>query len=76
MKSKNFLIPDGIEYYIGNDAIKFDKLKSSILKIYTKYNYTYIVPPIFDSLDNLLNLNSTDLDNKTSHILDSYLRCG
>ena len=71
MKSKNFLIPDGIEYYIGNSAIKFDKLKSSILKIYTKYNYTYIVPPIFDSLDNLLNLNSTDLDNKTSHILDS-----
>ena len=71
MKSKNFLIPDGIEYYIGNDAIKFDKLKSNILKAYNKYNYTYIVPPIFDSLDNLLNLNSTDLDNKTSHILDS-----
>ena len=27
MKSKNFLIPDGIEYYLGEDAVKFDKLK-------------------------------------------------
>ena len=70
MKSKNFLIPDGIEYFIGEDAIKFDKLKTSILKIYNKYNYTYISPPIFDSIDNLLNLNSSDLDNKTAHILD------
>ena len=70
MKSKNFLIPDGIEYYIGNDAIRFDKIKSSILKIYTKYGYKYIIPPIFDSLDNLLNLDSNDLDNKTSYILD------
>lgn len=70
MKSKNFLIPDGIEYYIGNDAIMFDKIKSNIIKIYAKYGYKYIIPPIFDSLENLLNLNSTDLDNKTAYILD------
>ena len=42
MKSRNFLIPDGIEYYIGADAIKFDKLKSNILKIFSKYGCTYI----------------------------------
>ena len=70
MKSRNFLIPDGIEYYIGADAIKFDKLKSNILKIFSKYGCTYIVPPIFDSLENLLNLNSSDLDSKTGYILD------
>ena len=70
MKSRNFLIPDGIEYYIGADAIKFDKLKSNILKIFSKYGCTYIVPHIFDSLENLLNLNSSDLDSKTGYILD------
>ena len=70
MKSKNFLIPDGIEYYIGDNATKFDRIKSKIIKIYGKYDYIHIIPPIFDSLDNLLNLNSTDLDNKTAYILD------
>ena len=70
MKSKNFLIPDGIEYYIGDSATKFDRIKSKIIKIYDKYDYIHIIPPIFDSLDNLLNLNSTDLDNKTAYILD------
>ena len=70
MKSKNFLIPDGIEYYIGDNATKFDRIKSKIIKIYNKYDYTHIIPPIFDSLENLLNLNSTDLDKKTAYILD------
>jgi ATP phosphoribosyltransferase regulatory subunit len=70
MKSKNFLIPDGIEYYIGDNATNFDRIKSKIIKIYNKYDYTHIIPPIFDSLENLLNLNSTDLDNKTAYILD------
>ena len=70
MKSKNFLIPDGIEYYLGGDAVKFDKLKSSIIRIFTKYGYTYTVPPIFDSMDNLLNLNSTDLDSNTGRVFD------
>tara|TARA_B100001093_G_scaffold76843_1_gene67825 strand:+ start:658 stop:1659 length:1002 start_codon:yes stop_codon:yes gene_type:complete len=70
MKSKNFLIPDGIEYYIGDNAANFDRIKSKIIKIYNKYDYTHIIPPIFDSLENLLNLNSTDLDNKTAYILD------
>ena len=70
MKSKNFLIPDGIEYYIGDNATNFDRIKSKIIKIYGKYDYIHIIPPIFDSLDNLLNLNSTDLDNKTAYILD------
>ena len=75
MKSKNFLIPDGIEYYLGGDAVKFDKLKSSIIRIFTKYCYTYTVPPIFDSMDNLLNLNSTDLDSNTGRVFDRSTGC-
>ncbi len=74
MKSKNFFIPDGVEYYMPQHAIKFEKLKSSILKIYSKYKYQYIIPPIFDSLDNLLNLKSTDLDSQTTFVLDKSSR--
>ena len=74
MKSKNFFIPDGIEYFMPEDAVKFEKLKSTILKIYSRYKYQYIIPPIFDSLDNLLNLKSTDLDSETTFVLDKSSR--
>ena len=65
MKTKNFLIPDGIEYYMPPEAEKFEQLKYKILGIYKKYKYKYVIPPIFDNLDNLLNLKSKDLDNET-----------
>ena len=74
MKSKNFFIPDGVEYFMPEDAVKFEKLKSKILNIYSKYKYQYIIPPIFDSLDNLLNLKSTDLDSETTFVLDKSSR--
>ena len=70
MKTKNFQIPDGIEYYMPSDAVKLESLKSKILKIYSKYKYLYVIPPIFDNLENLLNLKSTDLDTETAFVLD------
>ena len=70
MKTKNFQIPDGIEYYMPSDAVKLESIKSKILKIYSQYKYSYVVPPIFDNLENLLNLKSTDLDTETAFVLD------
>ena len=70
MKNKNFCIPNGIEYYMPKKALGFEKLKVSALKIFKKYKYDYVVPPIFDNLDNLLNLKSSDVDNETITFLD------
>ena len=42
MKTKNFLIPDGIEYYMPPEAEKFEQLKYKILGIYKKYKYKYV----------------------------------
>ena len=70
MKTKKFLVPDGIEYFMPDQALKYEALKSKVLKIFSKYKYQYVIPPIFDDLDNLLNLNSSDLDKETIKILD------
>jgi len=47
------------------EAKKFEKLKSLTIKIFNKYGYNYVIPPIADSLNNLLTLNSSDLKEKT-----------
>ena len=49
MKSKNFLIPDGIEYYLGEDAVKFDLTKDQ-----RGYGLT----------DNIMEIKSVDYDGK------------
>ena len=71
MTNNNFFIPNGIEYYMPEEAKKFDKLKSQTIKIFDKYGYDYVIPPIADSLVNLFNLNSSDLQEKTMSFQDS-----
>ena len=68
MISQKLLIPDGIEYYSGKEALLFERLKSSVLNIFKKYRYQYVVTPIIDSLNNLTNLNGDNLKNYTTRI--------
>ena len=68
MSSQKFLIPDGIEYYSGKEALLFERLKSSVIKIFKKYRYQFVVTPIIDSLNNLTSLNGDNLKNYTTRI--------
>ncbi len=68
MSTKKFLIPDGIEYYTGADAILFEKLKFSVLNIFKKYKYEFVVTPVIDSINNLNNLNGDNLKSYTTSL--------
>ena len=70
MNSQKFLIPDGIEYYTGEEALLFQNLKTSVLKIFNKYKYEFVVSPVIDSLNNLNNLNGDNLKNYTISLSD------
>ena len=70
MNSQKFLIPDGIEYYTGGEALLFQNLKTSVLKIFNKYEYEFVVTPIIDSINNLNNLNGDNLKNYTISLSD------
>lgn len=68
MASKKFLIPDGIEYYINENAHTFELFKSEILKIFKRYKYQFVNTPIIDSLSNLSNLNGKSLKSITTQL--------
>ena len=70
MKNKKFVIPDGMEYFMPNEAKFFENLKQRALRILTNLGYQYVNPPIFDNLDNLLSLKAIDLDIETLTITD------
>ena len=66
MNTQKFLIPDGIEYYTGNEALLFQNLKTSVLKIFNKYKYEFVITPVVDSINNLNNLNGDYVANTMS----------
>ncbi len=68
MITQKFLIPDGIEYYTGDEAVLFEKTKSSVLKIFTKNKFEFVTTPIIDSINNLTNLNGSKLRGFTSSL--------
>ena len=70
MNIQKFLIPDGIDYYTGKDAVLFEKLKSAVINIFKKYKYQFVVTPIVDSINNLNNLSKDNLKNITVSLSD------
>jgi len=66
MNTQKFLIPDGIEYYTGDEALLFQNLKTSVLKIFKKYKYEFVITPVVDSINNLNNLNGDYATNTIS----------
>ena len=66
MNTQKFLIPDGIEYYTGKEALVFQNLKTSVLKIFNKYKYEFVITPVIDSINNLNNLNGDHINNTIS----------
>ena len=66
MNTQKFLIPDGIEYYTGDEALLFQNLKASVLKIFNKYKYEFVITPVVDSINNLNNLNGDYINNAIS----------
>ena len=66
MNTQKFLIPDGIEYYTGDQALLFQNLKTSVLKIFNKYKYEFVITPVVDSINNLNNLNGDYATNTIS----------
>jgi ATP phosphoribosyltransferase regulatory subunit len=66
MNTQKFLIPDGIEYYTGDEALLFQNLKTSVLKIFNKYKYEFVITPVVDSINNLNNLNGDYITNTIS----------
>ena len=70
MNNQKFLIPDGIDYYTGSDAVLFEKLKLAVIKIFKKYKYEFVVTPVVDSINNLNNLSKDNLKNITVSLSD------
>lgn len=70
MKSALWLLPDGIEELLPEDAERIEAFRSQLLGLYHSWGYQMVVPPLVEFLDSLLTGVGQDLELQTFKLTD------
>ena len=70
MQSKSWLLPDGIEELLPEQAAVLEELRRELLDAYATWGYNQVVPPFVEYLDSLLTGTGADLEHQTFQLID------
>jgi ATP phosphoribosyltransferase regulatory subunit len=71
MRQKDsWLLPEGIEEILPQEAAYLENLRRSILQLFTCWGYELVIPPMIDFIDSLLTGSGHDLDLQTFKLTD------
>lgn len=68
--AKRWLLPDGVEEILPQEAHKLEILRRQLLDLYESWGYQLVITPLIEYLDSLLVGSSHDLDLHTFKITD------
>ncbi len=68
--AKTWLLPDGVEEILPEEARKLESLRREILDLYRGWGYELVITPLIEFLDSLLVGSSHDLDLHTFKLID------
>jgi ATP phosphoribosyltransferase regulatory subunit len=69
-KIDSWLLPQGIEEVLPEDAKKLEFLRRQLLDVFSSWGYELVIPPVVDYLDSLLTGSGHDLDLQTFKLTD------
>lgn len=65
-----WLLPDGVEEILPNQALQVENLRRQILDLYHCWGYDLVIPPLVEFTDSLLSGTGSDLDLMTFKVTD------
>lgn len=65
-----WLLPDGVEELLPNQALQVERLRRRILDLYNSWGYDLVVPPLVEFTESLLSGVGADLDLLTFKLTD------
>lgn len=68
--AKRWLLPDGVEEILPEEAHKLETLRRGLLDLYESWGYELVIPPMIEFLESLLVGSSHDQDIHTFKITD------
>ena len=70
MQSKSWLLPDGIDELLPQQAGVLEQLRRDLLDAYASWGYRMVVTPFVEYLDSLLTGTGRDLEHQTFKLTD------
>jgi len=68
--SERWLLPDGVDELLPPEAGSVERMRRSMLDVYTRYGYELVSPPLIEYLESLLTGTGNDLDLQTFKVTD------
>jgi len=65
-----WLLPDGVEEILPNQALQVERLRRSLLDLYHNWGYDLVIPPMIEFSESLLSGTGSDLDLLTFKVTD------
>lgn len=69
-KKDSWLLPEGIEEVLPNNARRLEELRRKLLDVFACWGYELVIPPMVDFLDSLLTGSGHDLELQTFKLTD------
>jgi ATP phosphoribosyltransferase regulatory subunit len=70
--TKNWLLPDGVQETLPDDALKLEMRRRRILDSMVAKGYQLVMPPIMEFVDALLTGTGEELDTQTYKFMDQH----
>ncbi len=70
MKSNRWLLPEGIEEVLPQQAKQLEAMRRSLLDLFQSWGYDLVMPPFIEYLESLLTGTGNDLDLQTFKLTD------
>lgn len=69
-KTDRWLLPEGIEEVLPEQANRLEQLRRKLLDTYASWGYDLVIPPLIEYLESLLTGTGNDLDLQTFKLTD------
>ena len=70
LRSERWMLPDGIEEMLPEQAMRIQSLRRSILDLFRVWGYDYVIPPMVEFIDSLLTGTGDETDLRTCKLTD------
>ena len=70
MKTDRWLLPEGIEEVLPQQAAQLEAMRRKLLDLYHSWGYDLVMPPMIEYLESLLTGTGNDLDLQTFKLTD------
>ena len=70
MSNDRWLLPEGIEELLPNEARCIEKLRRNLLDLFYTWGYEFVIPPFVEYLESLLTGVGNDLELHTFRLVD------